>query len=530
MLRSIVLASFGFLLFVGLVCPAPAFADSDKVALVIGNAKYTRLGMLNNTTNDAKALAAALTGIGFETQLVLDANEAVLRSAIKSFSRRSSGKSLAVVFYAGHGVQVDGENFILPTDFDVPNSESDIRISGLKVDDLLGAVRSKVKIIFLDACRDNPVLTRGLSTGGRGIAVQGLAPIRTADVSADTGVFIAFATAAGSVALDGDGSHSPFTQALLDNIQRPVSVDDMFSLVTKEVAASTHDAQRPYKYASLESVICLTGQCGASAAPPAPAATSPATISVSDGIGQWLWVQNDKQGHRFQIDPMSKRQLGDRTLMRSRMTSADGVETVLGENAFDCKNNAASVYEAHTYRSNIRVEGMDFVSPADIAPLTPIAPGSIFSSIAAFACGQVAFTPEVSKDVVFSDGWIGVTSDKFGDKYSVLPSTIQKTSEGVVAVVKREAEPGRAPIPADLMISVGDAFSNELPVVIQNVLINCERAEFGGSVTEGWSTDGKLLAKQSSVQRVISKITADLVSAGIGNYVCTKAGERLVLQ
>ena len=214
---------------------AAAAASSDKVALIIGNSNYGQLNRLNNTTNDARAIADALSQIGFETKLVINADESHLRKEIKEFSKTSARKSVSVVFYAGHGAQVEGENYILPTDFDIPRSESDVKLSGIKVDDLLLAIQSDAKIIFLDACRDNPILAKALSIGSRGIpSQQGLAPIKS-DNTGDTNVFIAFATAAGSVAEDGNGSHSPFTQALLDNLKNPISIDDMFSLVTRQV-------------------------------------------------------------------------------------------------------------------------------------------------------------------------------------------------------------------------------------------------------------------------------------------------------
>ena len=163
-----------FAVLVAMLQSHSAARAADKVALVIGNAKYSQLGTLNNTVNDATAISQALAKMGFESQLVTDADGSALRNAIKSFTQRSAGKSVAVVFYAGHGVQVAGDNYLLPVDFDVPRSESDIRISGIKVDDLLAAIQSKVKVVFLDACRDNPVLARTLLTATRGLAPQGL--------------------------------------------------------------------------------------------------------------------------------------------------------------------------------------------------------------------------------------------------------------------------------------------------------------------------------------------------------------------
>ena len=143
--------------------------------------------------------------------------------------------------------------------------KSDIQLTGLKVDDLVNSIRAKTKVVFLDACRDNPVLFKNL-VKGRGASPTSLAPAIASNLTPTNpggGVFIAYATDAGSVALEGEGKHSPFTQALLRNLTKPISIDDMFSLVTKEVRLVTKNTQRPYKYASLEDIVCLTGGCSA---------------------------------------------------------------------------------------------------------------------------------------------------------------------------------------------------------------------------------------------------------------------------
>src|SRR6202043_1306685 len=143
--------------------------------------------------------------------------------------------------------------YVLPVDISIPQTESDIQLTGLKVDDLVNSIRSSTKIVFLDACRDNPALFKNLAKG-RGGRAAGLAP--TVGSSLDPGkpgggIFIAYATDSGSIAADGAGKHSPFTQALLRYMQELMSIDDMFSFVTKEVRLVTDNAQRPYKYASL---------------------------------------------------------------------------------------------------------------------------------------------------------------------------------------------------------------------------------------------------------------------------------------
>jgi hypothetical protein len=243
------------------------FADAnavERVALVIGNSSYTELGTLSNTKNDALDIERELASLGFSTKLVLDANEQTLRREFRLFSARSEGASVALVFYAGHGAQIAGENYLLPVDLDIPNREADIQLSAVKVDDLLSSIKSSVKIVFLDACRDNPVLFKSLSKGRGASYSRGLAPPRENQSGGDGtggGIFIGYATDSGSIAADGVEKHSPFTEALLRHIKKPVSIDDMFSMVTRDVRQATANKQRPYKYASMETIVCLSPSC-----------------------------------------------------------------------------------------------------------------------------------------------------------------------------------------------------------------------------------------------------------------------------
>ena len=125
----------GYLLSMSLVLAANT-QDSKRIALVIGNSHYQQLGSLSNTMNDAKSINKALIEIGYKTRLVSDANEATLRKEIKTFSSESENASIALVFYAGHGAQVNGENFLLPVDMDIPKNDSDVQFSSIKVDDV----------------------------------------------------------------------------------------------------------------------------------------------------------------------------------------------------------------------------------------------------------------------------------------------------------------------------------------------------------------------------------------------------------
>lgn len=201
--------------------------------------------------------------MGYQTQLLLDASDQNIRSVVRKFAGELGKADVVFVYYAGHGAQLNGANYLLPIDIEVPRSEADIQFTGLKVDDLVNSIHSNTKIVFLDACRDNPALFKNI-VKGRGGSPLGLAPASASNFAPTRpggGVFIAYATDAGAVADDGHGQHSPFTQALLRYMQKPISIDDMFSLVTREVRLVTKDAQRPYKYASLENIVCLTPAC-----------------------------------------------------------------------------------------------------------------------------------------------------------------------------------------------------------------------------------------------------------------------------
>ena len=234
-----------------------------RIALVIGESRYENLPKLLNPEKDARSVAETLQKMGYNTQLLLDASEDGIRKEIRKFASESNKADVAVVFYAGHGAQLNGSNYLLPIDIDIPHTEADIQFAGLKVYDLINSIRSNTKIVFLDACRDNPALFKNL-VNGRGSTPVGLAPASASSFNPTKpggGIFIAYATDAGAVADDGHGEHSPFTQALLRNMQEPISIDDMFSKVTKEVRFVTKNAQRPFKYASLENIICLTPAC-----------------------------------------------------------------------------------------------------------------------------------------------------------------------------------------------------------------------------------------------------------------------------
>ena len=146
-----------------------------RIALVIGESRYVNLPRLANPEMDARSIAETLQKMGYDTRLLLDAPEDGIRKEIRLFASKSGKADVALVFYAGHGAQLNGSNYLLPIDIDVPHTEADIQFAGLKVDDLINSIGSNTKIAFLDACRDNPALFKSL-VKGRGGSPAGLAP------------------------------------------------------------------------------------------------------------------------------------------------------------------------------------------------------------------------------------------------------------------------------------------------------------------------------------------------------------------
>lgn len=239
-------------LMLAIFCSGTAWAETDKrVALVIGVARYRNVPALANPANDARLVGPALKQLGFDVQIVIDPDYETFKSALRDFGRRLEGARVALFYYAGHGLQTAGRNYLLPVNT-VLARETDLRYEAFDVQAVLDEMDSpkRVNLVFLDACRDNP-LARSLaaSMGSRGSAVnRGLAPIDTQT----GGTLIAFATAPGDVASDGD-KNSPFTTALVRHIATPgVDVRQMLTRVRVDVQSATSGKQRPWVNESLD--------------------------------------------------------------------------------------------------------------------------------------------------------------------------------------------------------------------------------------------------------------------------------------
>jgi hypothetical protein len=240
----------GFLLAAALllVCQ-PAWA-AKRVALVLGNSAYQNVAKLPNPVNDSAAIAATLTAAGFD---VVDSRRdlpaAETRRALRDFADRARDADIAVVYYAGHGIEVDGTNYLIPVDARLER-DTDVYDEAFSLDRVLLAIEpaKQLRLVILDACRDNPfakIMKRTVASRAIG---QGLAKVEPASPN----TLIAYAAKAGSTAADGDSRNSPFTSALVKHITTPgLDVRKALGFVRDDVLKNTSNRQEPYVYGSL---------------------------------------------------------------------------------------------------------------------------------------------------------------------------------------------------------------------------------------------------------------------------------------
>ena len=225
------------------VKPAPARMRTR--ALVVGNGAYASLGALPNPRRDAEAIAAKLRGFGIEVDLVVDADRNALVKALADYQNRAAGYDVNILFYAGHGVQIGGINYIVPVDMaGAGASVGSVKLTAVALNDALEYLPARTRVVFLDACRDNPLSRSLMAT--RSAASLGLAPVNTS-----SGTLVAYATKDGSVAEDGSGRNSPYTTALLQHLDADEDIAVVLRRVRQAVLQSTGSRQEPWEYGSL---------------------------------------------------------------------------------------------------------------------------------------------------------------------------------------------------------------------------------------------------------------------------------------
>ena len=230
---------------------------------MIGNSTYKSVPALTNPQKDAEAIAASLRNIGFETvTLASNATREKLLDALRDFTKEAEKADWAVVYYAGHGIEVNGQNYLIPVDAKLA-TDRDIQFEAVPLDQVMASLEGakKLKLVLLDACRDNPFMpqmrktvasdmpaasTAGGNVGTRSIG-RGLGEVKVQGAS-----LVVFAAKHGQTALDGEGGNSPFAVAMVQRIATPgVEINKIFRLVRDDVMEATAGRQEPYTYGSL---------------------------------------------------------------------------------------------------------------------------------------------------------------------------------------------------------------------------------------------------------------------------------------
>lgn len=219
-----------------------------RVALVIGNSTYEHVSKLPNPAQDAQDVADALKRLSFEVVLEIDQPFRKMRRSLRNFARKAARADMAVVYFAGHGIEIDGQNYLIPTDAEL-REDVDVEFETLSLDQVMRSVRGarELKLVLLDACRNNPFAHSMRMSGNTRSVGRGLARIEPT-----VGTLVSYAAKQGTTADDGAGRNSPYTQALLKYLEEPgLEVNFLFRKVRDEVLKSTNRAQEPFTYGSL---------------------------------------------------------------------------------------------------------------------------------------------------------------------------------------------------------------------------------------------------------------------------------------
>lgn len=299
MLEKLSLRPAGHFLIIGFILAcgffsAPVHAAAGKAALVIGNGAYRSAPPLPNPGNDAADIASVLRGLGFEVVEGINLDRNGMADAIGRFARLLSKSEVALIFYAGHGLQIAGKNYLVPVDAKLEHP-SDLKFQAVDLDGLLEDMEARkgINLVFLDACRDNPFtrsLTRAMGASRSAAVGNGLA-----GTQANVGTLIAFATQPNNVAADGNGRNSPFTTALIKHMATPdLEVRAMLTRVRGDVVELTNGKQVPWDHSSLLGDVYLK------AAPKAPGGDPAATASANPEVAFWQTIANSRQSADFE--------------------------------------------------------------------------------------------------------------------------------------------------------------------------------------------------------------------------------------
>ena len=274
-----------------------------RVASVVGNGAYKHVAALPNPAIDAKSMAMLLRNVGFDVVEGSNLTRDKMTEKLLDFGKKAQGADVALFFYAGHGIAIGGINYLLPVDADI-KTEMDVKLGAainidLTLDQTMGD--AKVKLVFLDACRDNPFAAKIRSArASRSVNVQtGLAEMKSGE-----GTLIAFATGPGQTALDGDvGANSPFTRALMTNLTQPgVEIQQAMTKVRAQVQEETSKGQLPWGHTNLVGTVYLNGLPAITTAE-APASTALSAVASVSGadveLEFWRSIKDSNKQEEF---------------------------------------------------------------------------------------------------------------------------------------------------------------------------------------------------------------------------------------
>lgn len=223
------------------------------MALVIGNSAYENVPTLRNPSNDASDIAAALEQLGFDVSLHLDVDDVDMRSAVRAYAREARSADLSVIYFAGHGIEIDKRNFLLPVDAEL-RDDADAELEAIQLSSLVRSVSGSdgVTLVLVDACRSNPFAEQLAEAGATRSIGKGLVRVDVVGGVLPGGMLISYAAREGSFALDGDGRNSPYAQGFLEQLEEPgLEVSKLFRRVRDRVFVLTGGQQEPFTYGAL---------------------------------------------------------------------------------------------------------------------------------------------------------------------------------------------------------------------------------------------------------------------------------------
>ena len=462
--------------FAVILTTAPLFGQQAKrVALVIGNSSYLKIQALNNPVNDAVDMTAALRHLGFTVMTKTDADRKAMRTVIDDFNKAIQGADIALFYYSGHGVRLDGENYLVPVGAEVAvaGDVPDECVSLSRITGRMNDANAGTNIIILDACRDNPfrAVSRGIE---RGLAVIAQKPPES---------IIVYATAENDKADDGGGRNGTFTSALLKNIARPESFIDILTDVNAQVRKDTSEKQKPALYASLSRRVYLAGS-GSTSGPavtvvPAPSVVTP-TITVSRSYGS-LSITTSTAGTLY-LDgkPMGDLPVGAKAKLDSVEVGERSLEVRYADGQVEKQNATVEEGGATNVSFTYKKALPPAVEPASSAEMVLVQGGT-------FTMGS----PNAEQGRYDSEGqrWVSVSSFHVG-KFDVTQDLYQSVMGSNPSYFK-----GDSNLPVE-QVSWYDAvaFCNKLS---QRDALQTVYTINGRNVTADWSANGYRLPTEA---------------------------------